>query len=84
MDKSNFLELKNQNGQNDLVGRGQWPPISIQAQSVFGANLVIVAQIWDELSRGQAKFPKLQSQNGQNDPEGQGQWSLFSIPTEIT
>ena len=49
---------------------------------MFGANLVILAQIYDELLRGQAEFPRILSQNGQNDPEGQGQWPLFSIPAE--
>ena len=49
---------------------------------MFGANLVILAQIYDELLHGQAKFPKSLRQNGQNDLEGQGQWPLFSIPTE--
>ena len=46
---------------------------------MFGANLVILAQICDELC-GQAKFPRILSQNGQNDLEGQGQWPPFSIP----
>ena len=49
---------------------------------MFGANLVILAQICDELSCGQAEFPKTLSQNGQNDLEGQGQWHPFSIPGE--
>ena len=49
---------------------------------MFGANLVILAQIYDGLSRAQAKFPIILSQNGQNDLEVQGQWPLFSIPTE--
>ena len=49
---------------------------------MFGANLVILAEICDELSHRQAKFPRILSQNGQNDLEGQGQWSPFSIPTE--
>ena len=40
---------------------------------MFGANLVILAQIYDELLCGQAKFPRILSQNGQNDLEGQGQ-----------
>ena len=35
------------------------------------ANLVILAQICDELSRWKAKFPKILSQNGQNYFEGQ-------------
>ena len=49
---------------------------------MFGANLVILAQICDELLRRQAKFPRILSQNGQNDLEGHGQWPPFSIPTE--
>ena len=32
---------------------------------MLGANLVIVAQIGAELSRGQTKFPKILSHNGQ-------------------
>ena len=49
---------------------------------MFDANLVILAQICDELSCGQAEFPRIMSQNGQNDIEGQGQWPPFSIPAE--
>ena len=49
---------------------------------IFGANFVILAQIYDELSCGQARYPIIMSQNGQNDLEGQGQWPLFSIPAE--
>ena len=48
-----------QNGQNDLEGQGQWHQFSIPAQSIpgcmFGANLMIPAQIIDELSCGQGK-----------------------------
>ena len=42
---------------------------------MFGVNLVIVAQIYEELTHGQAKFqfPGILSQNGQNDFESQGQ-----------
>ena len=47
---------------------------------MFGANLVILAQIYDKLSRGKAEFPI--SQNGLNDLEGQGQLPLFSIPAK--
>ena len=47
---------------------------------MFGANFVILAQIYDELSRGQAKFPWILSQNGQNDHEGQDQWPQVFIP----
>ena len=49
---------------------------------MFVANLVILAQICDELWRGQSEFPGILSQNGKNDLEGQGQWPLFSIPAE--
>ena len=49
---------------------------------MFGANLLILIQICDELSRGQAEFPGILSQNGQNDIEGEGQWPPFSIPAE--
>ena len=49
---------------------------------MLGANLVILAQIYDELWCGQAEFRRILSQNGQNDLEGQGQWPSFSIPTE--
>ena len=40
---------------------------------MFGANLVILPQICDELLRGQAKFPRILSQIFRNDLEGQGQ-----------
>ena len=49
---------------------------------MFGASLVIVAQIYDELSRGQTEFPRIRSQNGQSDIEGQCQWYIFPTPTE--
>ena len=84
--QAEILRILSQNGQNDLEGQGQWPPLSIPAESItecmFGANLVILAQIHDELSHRQAKFPRILSQNGQNDLEGQGQWPPFSIPAE--
>ena len=50
---------------------------------IFGANLVILAQIHYKLSNGQAKFPRILCQNGHKDLEGHGQWPSFSIPTEI-
>ena len=78
-----FLELK---WPNDLEGQDQWPPFSTIPKRIprciFGVNLVILAQICDELSHRQAKFPRILSQNGQNDLEGQGQWPPFSIPAE--
>ena len=81
-----FPRILSQNGQNDLEGQGQWPPFSIPTQSIpgcmFGANLVILTHIYEELSCGQAEFPRILGQNGQNDLEGQGQWPPFSIPTE--
>ena len=84
--QAKFPRILSQNGQNDLEGQGQWPPFSILAESIpgcmFGANLVILDQIYGELSHGQPKFPIIFSQNDQNDLEGQGQWPLFSIPTE--
>ena len=49
---------------------------------MFGAILVILAQICDELWRRQAEFPSILSQNSQNDLEGQGQWPPFPIPAE--
>ena len=71
---------------NDFEGQGQRPIFSIPAESIpgcmFGANLVILAQICDELLRGQAEFPRILTQNGQNDLEGYGQWPPFSIPAE--
>ena len=67
-----FLELKWPN-----EGQGQRPPFSILPKRIpgciFGAKLVILAQICDELSHGQAEFPRILRQNGQNDFEGQGQ-----------
>ena len=47
---------------------------------MFGANLVILAQICEDSLTGQIKFPKILSQNSQNDLESQGQWPSFSIP----
>ena len=68
----------------------KWPwrskSFSIPAESIpgcmFGANLVILAQIYDELLCGQAEIPRILSQNCQNDLEGQGQSPPFSIPAE--
>ena len=40
---------------------------------MFGTNLVILAQICEELSRRKAKFPTILSQICQNDLESQGQ-----------
>ena len=52
-------------------------PLSIPAERIerwiFGANLVIVAQIHYKVLRGQAKFPRILRQDGQNDIESQCQ-----------
>ena len=86
MQTNHFSRILSQNGQNDLEGQGQCPPCSISAESIpwcmFGTNLVILAQICDELSHGQAEFPRILRQNGQNVLEGQGQWPPFSIPAK--
>ena len=78
--------ILSQNGQNGLEGQSRWPPFSMPVENIprcmFGANLVILAQIYDELWCGQAKFPRILSQNGQNDLEGQSQSPPFSKPTE--
>ena len=72
--------------QNDLEGQGHWPLFSIPDKNIpwciFGADLVIPAQICNNLLHGQVKFPRILSQNGQNDLEGQGRWTLFSLPAE--
>ena len=56
--QAEFPRILSKNGQNDLEGHGQWPPFSIPAESIpgcmFGANLVILAQIYDKLSCVQA------------------------------
>ena len=84
--QAKFPRILSENDQNDLEGQVQWPPFSIRTKSIpgcmFGANLVILVKIFDELLCGQAEFPRILSQNGQNDLEGQGQWPPFSIPAE--
>ena len=81
-----FPRIPSQNDQNDLESHSQWPPFSIPAESIpecmFGANLVILAQIYEDLTHRHAKFPRIPSQNGQNDLESHGQRPLFSIPAE--
>ena len=84
--QAKFPRILSPIGQNDLEGQGQWPPFSIPVETIpgrmFGANLVILAQICDELSCRQTEFPKILSQNDQNDLEGHGQWPPFSIPAD--
>ena len=54
-----FPRIMSQNGLKDLEGQGQWPLFTIPTESVpwcmFAANLVIPAQISDELSCEQNK-----------------------------
>ena len=80
--QAEFPRILSQNGHHDLESQSQCPPFSMPTDSIpgymFGANLVILTQICDELSYGQAEFPRILSQNGQNDLEGQGQWPPFS------
>ena len=84
--RAEIPRILSQNGQNDLEGQGQLPQFLIPGESMpgcmFGENLVILAQICDELLRGRAEIPRILSQNGQNDLEGQGQLPQFLIPGE--
>ena len=68
--QAKFPRILSQNGQNDLEGPSKLPPFSTQAESIpgcmFGTNLVILTQIYDELSCGHAECPIILSQNGQN------------------
>ena len=71
--------------QNGLEGQGQWPPFWITAERIpkciFRANLVILALIYYQLLRTQARFPRIRSTTGQNDLEDD-QWSPSSIAAE--
>ena len=52
--QAKFPRILSQNGHDDLEDHGQWPPFSKPAESIpgcmFGTNLIILAQICDELS----------------------------------
>ena len=90
------LQVIMQTNQISKNSKSKWPKwpwrsrsmtsISIPTEGIpgcmFGAYLVILAQICEELSHRQAEFPRILSQNGQNDLEGEGQWPPFSIPAE--
>ena len=56
----------------DLECQGQWPlystPVKRISRSIFGANLVILAQIHFKLLHGKDKFPTILSHNGQKWP----------------
>ena len=72
-----FPRILSQNGQHDLEGQGQRPPFCIPAESIprcmFGANLVILSQICDELLCGQDKV------YGRTDGETDGQMQATTI-----
>ena len=75
LQEAEIPRILRQNGQNDLEGQGQWPPFSIPAKSIpwcmFGANLVIPAQICDELSCGQGKvYGQMDSQTDRRTDAG--------------
>ena len=57
--QAKFPRILSQNGQTDLENQSQWPLYSIPVESIprcmVGANLVIPAQICDELSCEQAR-----------------------------
>ena len=67
--QATFPKILIKNSQIDLEDQGQWPPFSIPTGSIawcmFVANLVILAQIYDDLSCGQAECHRILSQNGQ-------------------
>ena len=69
--QAEFPRILSQNGQHDLKNQGQWPLFSIPAKSIpgcmFCANLVVLAQICEDLLSRQIKFPKILSQKSQND-----------------
>ena len=86
--QATFPKIPRQNDRNDLKGQGQWPTFPIPVESIsgcmFGTNLVILAQICDKLSTGQAEFRTIVNQNDQNELEGQDRCPPMSIPTGST
>ena len=74
--------------QIDIEGQCQCPPFWIPSESIpgctFSANLVIVAQICDDLLCRQAKFSRILSQNGQNDLGGQSQNLHFQYQLKVS
>ena len=56
---------------DDIEGQGQWPSFSIPVgripRCIFGANLVILAQIYYKLSHGQGKIPRSRNSLGKKD-----------------
>ena len=67
--QATFLRILSQNGRP--WRSKSMTSISIPAESIpgcmFGANLVILAQICDELSYRQAEFPRILGQNGKTN-----------------
>ena len=76
--QAEFPGILSQRGPNDFEGQGQWPLFSIPAGSIpwcmFGANLVIPAQICDKLLCGQGQV------YGQTDGQTDGQMQATTIP----
>ena len=77
--QAKFPRILSQNGQNDLESQVRWSLYSIAAESIpwcmFGTNLLIQAQICDELSCGQAKV------YGQMDKQKDGQMQQWQYPS---
>ena len=57
--QADLSRILSKNGQNDLVGQGQWALFPIAVESIpwcmFGTNLVILAQNYDDISCGKDK-----------------------------
>ena len=84
--KTKFPRILNQNGQHDHDFKVNDLHYKIPAESIpccmFGANLVILDELCDELSHRQPECPRILSQSDLNDIEGQGQWPPIWIPAE--
>ena len=78
--QAKFPRILSPDGQNDLEGQSQWPPFSIPAKRIpgciFRTNLMIPAQICNELSCRQAKVyaRKDRQMDGQTDRQRQRQY----------
>ena len=61
--KAKFHRILKQDSQNYLEGHSQWSLFSIPTESIsgcmFGANLEIPVEIYEELSHRQAEFPRI-------------------------
>ena len=82
--QAKFPRILSHNGQNDLEDQGPGPPFQLSIPGcMFGANLVMVAQICDRLSCGQAEFPRFWVKR-QNELEGHGQWPHFQYQLKVS